>query len=213
MNKKAALRILCFGALFCLGGMSLLLHSEIGPADQTFQKKVRRGDPGIREYEKILKAVKEDRDAVYVILNAVVSRGSNGALASSFPDICQSPPSPPSAPIPLPYPNFGLAKDTASGTKKTKIDAEKAEALRKDAAVKKSEGDEISVQVKQLEARVGKIIARRALNREEKRAFRKEWSDLILRAARLAQVLDRYVAETERLLKESQKNLRIRTPH
>jgi hypothetical protein len=175
------------------------------------QRRLEKRNPDIRKIEKALAAVKRNRAKVVAMSSAVTSRG-NRSLAQSFPDVCSSP-SPLSAPaVPIPYPNTALASDMPSGSKKVKVDAERAGATVKESNFKKSEGDEIGASVKRLEAKVGKILAGRSLNAEEKRLFRKEWTDSVERARQLAKDLDQYVLDVEKILKEAKKELGIKIP-
>lgn len=48
-----------------------------------------------------------------------VHKSSNG-VATAFPDVCKTPS--PGGPIPIPYPNVAMSKDTAKGSKNVKID-------------------------------------------------------------------------------------------
>jgi hypothetical protein len=60
-----------------------------------------------------------------------------------FPDVCFTPPQTPATPpgVPIPYPNTGMSKDTANGTKKVKI-SKKEVMLKNKSYYKKSMGDE-----------------------------------------------------------------------
>lgn len=49
---------------------------------------------------------------------SVVHKNSNG-VTIAFPDVCKTPA--PAGPIPIPYPNIAQSRDTAKGTKPTKI--------------------------------------------------------------------------------------------
>jgi len=49
----------------------------------------------------------------------VVHKSSNG-VAAAFPDVCKTPS--PGGPIPIPYPNVAMSKDTSKGSKNVKID-------------------------------------------------------------------------------------------
>lgn len=49
----------------------------------------------------------------------VVHKSSNG-VSIAFPDVCKTPT--PAGPIPIPYPNVAMSKDTAKGSKSVKID-------------------------------------------------------------------------------------------
>ncbi|UXH80656.1 DUF4150 domain-containing protein [Roseateles amylovorans] len=42
-------------------------------------------------------------------------------ISGAMPDVCLSPPGPPAGPIPIPYPNFAQASDTAKGARSVKI--------------------------------------------------------------------------------------------
>jgi uncharacterized Zn-binding protein involved in type VI secretion len=49
----------------------------------------------------------------------VVHKTSNG-IASVFPDVCKTPT--PGGPVPIPYPNIAMSKDTANGSKNVSMD-------------------------------------------------------------------------------------------
>lgn len=68
----------------------------------------------------------------------LVHKGSGG-MSIAFPDVCKTP-APPSAPIPIPYPNIGKASDTSKGPKKVKLDGKMP--MVKGAKYTTSTGDE-----------------------------------------------------------------------
>ncbi len=68
-------------------------------------------------------------------------KAADGKSICAFPDVCLSPPSPPAGPIPIPYPNTGMAKDSTSGSKTVKI-SKKEIILKNKSHFKKSMGDE-----------------------------------------------------------------------
>ncbi len=49
----------------------------------------------------------------------VVHKSSNG-ISTAFPDVCKTPT--PGGPVPIPYPNVAMSKDTAKGSKNVKMD-------------------------------------------------------------------------------------------
>lgn len=49
----------------------------------------------------------------------VVHKSSNGVV-TVFPDVCKTPM--PGGPVPIPYPNIAMSKDTAKGSKSVKMD-------------------------------------------------------------------------------------------
>jgi len=49
----------------------------------------------------------------------VVHKSSNG-IATAFPDVCKTPT--PGGPVPIPYPNIAMSKDTAMGSTSVKMD-------------------------------------------------------------------------------------------
>lgn len=70
-----------------------------------------------------------------------LTRKSTGTNKFSFPDVCKTPA--PSAPprVPIPYPNFSMAKDSTKGSKKVKTSGRMT--MVKGSAFGKSEGDEV----------------------------------------------------------------------
>src|SRR5690606_10979010 len=53
--------------------------------------------------------------SVYANGREVSGKATPNKTIAAFPDVCMSPPSPPAGPIPIPYPNFGMASDTTDG--------------------------------------------------------------------------------------------------
>lgn len=45
----------------------------------------------------------------------VSGKATPNKTIAAFPDVCLSPPPPPAGPVPIPYPNFGMASDTSDG--------------------------------------------------------------------------------------------------
>ncbi len=52
---------------------------------------------------------------------ALAAKAGDGKLISAFPDVCNSPPAPPTGPFPVPYPNSAFSRDLKDGTKRVKI--------------------------------------------------------------------------------------------
>jgi hypothetical protein len=71
-------------------------------------------------------------------MRGIVHKGSGG-MSMVFPDVCKTP-APPAPPIPIPYPNIGMASDTTSGPSKVKTDGKMP--MVKGAKYSKSSGDE-----------------------------------------------------------------------
>jgi hypothetical protein len=59
----------------------------------------------------------------------------------AMPDVCNSPPSPPAGPVPIPYPNTAKASDTSNGSKTVKIGGAEV-GMKNSSNYKKSTGDE-----------------------------------------------------------------------
>lgn len=78
---------------------------------------------------------------VYANGREIACKAANGKSICAFPDVCLTPPSPPAGPIPIPYPNTGMASDTDGGSKTVLISG--LEVMLKDLSdFKKSTGDE-----------------------------------------------------------------------
>lgn len=73
---------------------------------------------------------------VYANGNEIACKAGGGKVVAAFPDVCLSPPSPPAGPIPVPYPDTSLAKDTKNGSKTVKI--KRKEIMLKDKSFYKS---------------------------------------------------------------------------
>lgn len=67
----------------------------------------------------------------------VVHKSSDG-IATAFPDVCKTPS--PGGPIPIPYPNIAMSKDTAKGSKNVSMDGNPI--MLKDSNFATSTGDE-----------------------------------------------------------------------
>jgi len=65
----------------------------------------------------------------------------SGGLSTVFPDVCKTPVG--TSVVPIPYPNIGVAADTAKGPKSVKVDGEMP--MVKGAQYSKSSGDEAGV--------------------------------------------------------------------
>ena len=78
---------------------------------------------------------------VYANGMEVSCKAADGKSICAFPDTCLSPPSPPAGPIPIPYPNTGMASDTDGGSKTVQISGKEV-MLKDSSSFKKSTGDE-----------------------------------------------------------------------
>jgi len=82
-------------------------------------------------------------DTVFANLRGISCKASSGKTIANFPDVCFTPPTAPPTPpgVPLPYPNTGMASDTAGGSKNVKISGKEV-MLKNKSYFKKSTGDE-----------------------------------------------------------------------
>jgi len=60
--------------------------------------------------------------ATVKVNSRTVVHKNSGGVSSAFPDVCKTPS--PAGPIPIPYPNVGMSKDTSKGSKEVKMDGE-----------------------------------------------------------------------------------------
>jgi Domain of unknown function (DUF4150) len=71
----------------------------------------------------------------------VSGKAMDNKTLAAMPDVCMSPPPPPAGPVPIPYPNFGMASDTTDGC--TSVFLKGKEAGKKNASkYSKITGDE-----------------------------------------------------------------------
>ncbi len=78
---------------------------------------------------------------VYANGREISCKAADGKAICAFPDVCLSPPTPPAGPVPIPYPNTGMASDSTSGSKTVQISGQ--EVMLKDSSYfSKSTGDE-----------------------------------------------------------------------
>lgn len=75
---------------------------------------------------------------VNVNTRTVVHAGSSGIVTAPGTDVCKTPT--PAGPVPIPYPNIAMSSDTASGSKKVKMDGNPI--MLKDSNFSTSTGDE-----------------------------------------------------------------------
>ena len=52
---------------------------------------------------------------------AIACKAGSGKVVAAFPSVCQSPPGPPSGPIPAPYPVSSFSRDLKQGSKGVEI--------------------------------------------------------------------------------------------
>ncbi|SJM93101.1 PAAR-like domain-containing protein [Crenothrix polyspora] len=80
---------------------------------------------------------------VYANGMELACKSGAGKTICAFPDVCFTPPENPATPpgVPVPYPNTGMASDTAEGSKTVKISGEEV-MLKNQSYFKKSTGDE-----------------------------------------------------------------------
>lgn len=71
----------------------------------------------------------------------ISAKADGNKSIAAMADVCLSPPSPPAGPLPLPYPNFSEASDTADGSKTVKIGGQEV-GLKNKSTYKKSKGNE-----------------------------------------------------------------------
>ncbi len=72
-------------------------------------------------------------------MKKIAKKASQSQTIESVPDACKTP-QPTSGPVPIPYPNTAMAKDTTSGSKTVKVEGK--DALTKKSSFTKSTGDE-----------------------------------------------------------------------
>ena len=80
---------------------------------------------------------------VYANNMSIACKAADGKTIAAFPDVCFTPPTAPPTPpgVPIPYPNTGMASDTANGTKTVMISGQ--EVMMKDSSYfSTSTGDE-----------------------------------------------------------------------
>jgi Domain of unknown function (DUF4150) len=63
---------------------------------------------------------------------------ASGGMSTVFPDVCKTPT--PAGPVPIPYPNIGMASDTSEGPKSVKVDGKMP--MAKGAKYRMTSGDE-----------------------------------------------------------------------
>ena len=173
------------------------------PAAVPIQKKIVGQDPDIEKIERVLVLIKKYRDRSTANLDTVVKLVQNVYAAAFSGDPCRTPSVP--GPIPIPYPNIGRSSDTAKGSKKVKINADKAMALMDDSNFKMSESDEIGTETAELTEHIQSRYKQVASN--EKNIWKNRLMMYQDRAAAIVKALEEYVEEVEKLLEESKQEL------
>lgn len=67
-----------------------------------------------------------------------IAHKGSGGMSTVFPDVCKTPAAP--SPVPIPYPNIGMASDTSQGPTTVKTDGQMP--MVKGAQYSRSSGDE-----------------------------------------------------------------------
>lgn len=97
----------------------------------------------IKDLPKDMKVTRQDLrqvigGSVTLGANSLSVVNSSGGIIAAFPDVCTTPS--PGGPIPIPYPNIGMASDTSGGSKSVKVSS--TTAMVKGSVYSSSEGDE-----------------------------------------------------------------------
>jgi hypothetical protein len=71
----------------------------------------------------------------------ISGKATRNKSIAALPDVCLSPPAPPTGPIPIPYPNTAMASQTAAGSRGVKI-RKREVGLKNKSVYKKSTGNE-----------------------------------------------------------------------
>jgi hypothetical protein len=177
------------------------------PAGKPIQEQEGKRNPDIKRIEQALTATRKNRDKVLVMLSEVTQKVRSG-LAMGCPGVAATPTTPPA--VPVPYPNIGMAKDTAKGSKKVKIAADKAVALRGKSHFKMTEGDEVGRKTQTLVEVIESHYERGTIAEKDRVSWRDQLLSYRDQMATIAQLLQKYVEEIEELLAESRKELGIR---
>jgi hypothetical protein len=79
---------------------------------------------------------------VYANNDEIACKAGDGKVIAAFPDVCLSPPSPPTGPVPVPYPDTSFSRDMQNGSKTVVIKGQ--EVMLKDQSFYKTSplGDE-----------------------------------------------------------------------
>ena len=178
--------------------------ADYKPAVTSIQKKELTQDPDIQKIEQALALIKENRDRSVANLDMIVRLVQNG-YAAAFPDDPSRSPDPPAGVVSIPYPNIGMAGNSAKGPKKVKTNTVRSVALKDDSYIKISESDEIGAQTAELTELIQRRYKQVALKEEDKAIWKKKLMMYQDQAATIVKALDRYVEEAERLLEESKK--------
>jgi hypothetical protein len=97
-----------------------------------------------------------DEEEAKANMKEIAKKASASQTIEASPDVCKSP-QPTSGPVPIPYPNTAMAKDTASGSKTVKVDGK--EAMTKSSSFTKSTGDEAGSSGRKSIAKAAKGVA------------------------------------------------------
>lgn len=80
--------------------------------------------------------------AVYANGMAIACKAGSARVVAAFPSVCQSPPGPPSGPLPVPYPLSSFSRDLKQGSKRVKIGGQPVALYGKSYYVSKPLGNE-----------------------------------------------------------------------
>jgi hypothetical protein len=176
------------------------------PVQSTQQREVK--DAEIERIERALAGTKKNRDKALANLRDISHKVSDG-FALAFPGaVCPSPS--PAPPVPVPYPDVGKASDIAKGSKRVKIAADKAVALKDASDFKKSESDEAGLKTRALTELIQRHLEKGTVTERDKVSWKNALLNYQDEAATIARDLTDYVTEIEKLLAESKQELGIR---
>src|SRR5690606_19065965 len=80
--------------------------------------------------------------AVYANGMAIACKAGSARVVAAFPSVCQSPPGPPSGPLPVPYPLSSCSRDVKQGSRRVKIGGQPVALYGKSYYVSKQLGNE-----------------------------------------------------------------------
>ena len=179
-------------------------RSPVGQS--TREEEEEKKDPNIERIEQALAATKRNRDQAISNLRKVSQKVSSG-LAMACPGVAETPPPPA---VPIPYPNIGMAGETAKGSRKVKIASDKAVALRNKSSFQKTESDEVGRKTQALTELIQRHYEQGTIGEKDRFSWKNKLMSYQDQAATIARTLELYVEEIEKLLAESRKELGIR---
>ncbi|MBA7639486.1 hypothetical protein ES703_47144 [subsurface metagenome] len=170
---------------------------NLGLARPQMQPQLGMRNPDIQRIEQALAKIKQNRTEALAKFDDI-KRNIKEANVLLFPDVCKTPQAP--SAVPIPYPNIAKSSDTASGSKKVKMNQSEV-MLKNSSNFKMSMGDEAGSV-----ANLTNLLMSRSrtenLSDKDKASFKNKLTTHLAKAISLANEFDKYIEDLDLFLQK-----------